>query len=67
MFVYSYLVVSRLEINFGVHGRPMEFVQQLLDHRNRELVEYSDMIQCLVIDTEPPACILVLTNNTGLE
>jgi len=54
------LVVPRTEVELGEEARPVELVQQLVDHGDGEDVLDRERVECPVVDAEPPRAVLLL-------
>jgi hypothetical protein len=52
--VHAHLVVARAQVELGEKVGAMQLIEQLIDHRNRELVLRCLGIQGPVVDAEPP-------------
>ena len=49
---HAHLVVPRTQVQLGEETGAMEFVQQLVDHRDRKGVLHRERVQCAVVNAE---------------
>lgn len=55
----TYLMVSRSQIELGEELRTMQLVKQLVNHRYRVLVLDSCLVQLAVVDAESPSSVFL--------
>ena len=57
------LVVARSQIQLGEEKGPMQFIQELLDDGDRELILHRGRVERAVVHTEAPGPVLLLDKN----
>jgi hypothetical protein len=63
--MHADLVVARAEVQLGEEACAVEFVEQLIDDRDRELVLYCAAIESSVVDAEAPGAVVFLDEENG--
>ena len=63
--VHAHLVVPRAEVELGEVLGPMELVEELVNHRDRELVLGHAVVEFPVVDAEAPRPIRLLDEEHG--
>jgi hypothetical protein len=63
--VHPHLVVPGVEVKLGEEPRPVQLIQQFIDHRDRELVFGGLGVESVVVDAETPRLIRLLHQENG--
>jgi hypothetical protein len=58
--VHTHLMVPAAEIDLGEEARPLELIQEFIDHRNWKLVLHRLVIQLPEVDTKTLSLIVLL-------
>lgn len=60
IWVHVHLMIPRAQIKLGEEPSTMEFIEQLVNHRDGKFIFDSLLIQSLVVDTKTPGAIMFL-------
>ena len=58
--VHAHLMVPRAEVELGEEFGPVQLVEELVDHRDRELVLGRLVVESAVVDVETPRPVRLL-------